>query len=48
LEFEDRPDYRYLKRLFRELFERQGFDDDGVFDWDILKKVTLTAALRAH
>lgn len=38
LEFEDRPDYRYLKRLFRELFERQGYEDDGLFDWDILKK----------
>lgn len=41
LEFEDRPDYRYLKRLFRELFERQGYEDDGLFDWDILKKVRM-------
>lgn len=38
LGFEDRPDYRYLKRIFKELFERQGFEDDGIFDWDILKK----------
>jgi serine/threonine protein kinase len=38
LGFEDRPDYRYLKRIFRDLFERQSFEDDGVFDWDILKK----------
>lgn len=38
LGFEDRPDYRYLKRLFRDLFERQCFEDDGVFDWDIIKK----------
>lgn len=38
LGFEDRPDYRYLKRIFRDLFERQCFEDDGVFDWDIIKK----------
>lgn len=38
LGFEDRPDYRYLKRIFRDLFERQCFEDDGIFDWDIIKK----------
>lgn len=42
LGFEDRPDYRYLKRIFRDLFERQAFEDDGVFDWDILKKARAT------
>ena len=36
--FEDRPDYRYLKRIFKDLFDRQGFVDDGLYDWDILKK----------
>lgn len=34
LRFEDRPDYDYLKRLFRELFFRKGFSYDNVFDWD--------------
>jgi hypothetical protein len=29
---------RYLKRIFKDLFERQNFEDDGIFDWDILKK----------
>lgn len=38
LGFEDRPDYRYLKKIFRDLFERQAFEDDGVFDWDVIKK----------
>ena len=38
LGFEDRPDYRYLKRIFKDLFERQAFEDDGVYDWDLLKK----------
>jgi hypothetical protein len=38
LGFEDRPDYRYLKRIFKDLFERQAFEDDGVYDWDVIKK----------
>ena len=29
---------RYLKRIFKDLFERQAFEDDGVYDWDMLKK----------
>eukprot|EP01069_Polyplicarium_translucidae_P003414 Polyplicarium_translucidae@DN2301_c0_g1_i4.p1 len=33
LRFEDRPDYAYLRSLFRELFEKEGFKDDGIFDW---------------
>jgi hypothetical protein len=36
LRFEDRPDYDYLKRLFRELFFRKGFSYDNMFDWEIL------------
>jgi hypothetical protein len=35
LRFEDRPDYDYLKRLFRELFFRKGYSFDNVFDWDM-------------
>jgi serine/threonine protein kinase len=38
LGFEDRPDYRYLKRIFKDLFERQSLEDDGVYDWDVLKR----------
>lgn len=34
---------RYLKRIFRDLFERQSFEDDGVFDWDIIKRQQLAA-----
>lgn len=29
---------RHMKRIFKDLFERQGFEDDGIFDWDVLKK----------
>lgn len=35
LKFDDRPDYDYLKRLFRELFFRKGFSYDNMFDWEI-------------
>lgn len=33
LRFEDRPDYAYLRRLFKDLFMREGFVNDGLFDW---------------
>jgi len=36
LRFEDRPDYAYLKRLFKELFYRRGYQYDNMFDWTIL------------
>jgi len=35
LRFEDKPDYPYLRKLFRELFVREGFQMDYVFDWTI-------------
>ena len=38
LGFEDRPDYRYLKRLFKDLFERNAFEDNCVYDWDLLRR----------
>ncbi|KAE8715391.1 Casein kinase I isoform delta [Hibiscus syriacus] len=37
LRFDDKPDYSYLRCLFRELFIREGFQFDYVFDWTILK-----------
>ncbi|KAI9219626.1 casein kinase [Blastocladiella britannica] len=37
LRFDDRPDYSYLRRLFRELFVREGYSYDYVFDWTVLK-----------
>jgi hypothetical protein len=35
LGFEDRPDYAYLKQLFRDLFFHEGFEYDSVYDWDL-------------
>lgn len=33
LDFFETPDYEYLKKLFIDLFHREGFSHDGVFDW---------------
>ncbi|KAG4189296.1 hypothetical protein ERO13_A08G217500v2 [Gossypium hirsutum] len=46
LRFEDKPDYSYLKRLFRELFIREGYQFDFVYDWTILKYPQLTGSSR--
>ena len=32
LKFEERPDYAYLRRLFKDLFVREGFEYDYLFD----------------
>ncbi|KAL2534048.1 casein kinase 1-like protein 2 [Abeliophyllum distichum] len=37
LRFDDKPDYAYLKSIFHDLFIREGFHYDYVFDWTILK-----------
>lgn len=36
--FEEKPDYEYLKKLFRSLFEANSFTHDGLYDWVVLKK----------
>lgn len=41
LRFEERPDYSYLRHLFRAIFIRQGFTYDYVFDWNMLKFVSM-------
>jgi serine/threonine protein kinase len=33
LRFDDKPDYNYLRRLFRSLFRKNGFRFDYVYDW---------------
>ncbi|XP_031781923.1 casein kinase 1 epsilon isoform X3 [Nasonia vitripennis] len=37
LRFEQKPDYTYLRHMFRTLFHNQGFTYDYVFDWNMLK-----------
>eukprot|EP00262_Sarcandra_glabra_P002789 TRINITY_DN1317_c0_g1_i2.p1 TRINITY_DN1317_c0_g1~~TRINITY_DN1317_c0_g1_i2.p1 ORF type:complete len:462 (-),score=52.53 TRINITY_DN1317_c0_g1_i2:529-1914(-) len=48
LRFEDKPDYSYLKRLFRDLFIREGYQFDYVFDWTILKYPQIGANSKAR
>ncbi|KAF6154741.1 hypothetical protein GIB67_032353 [Kingdonia uniflora] len=48
LRFDDKPDYSYLKRLFRDLFIREGFQFDYVFDWTILKYPQIGANSRTR
>jgi len=38
LKFEEKPDYNYLRRLFKDLFNRNGYEFDYVFDWNIIDK----------
>eukprot|EP01012_Entosiphon_sulcatum_P047026 TRINITY_DN635_c0_g1_i7.p3 TRINITY_DN635_c0_g1~~TRINITY_DN635_c0_g1_i7.p3 ORF type:complete len:352 (+),score=77.55 TRINITY_DN635_c0_g1_i7:1476-2531(+) len=40
--FADKPDYQYLRKLFRDLFVREGYQMDYVFDWTI-KRMQLAA-----
>jgi casein kinase 1 len=49
LRFDDKPDYGYLRRLFRDLFYREGFETDFVFDWTMLnmQKAGLSGASAA-
>ena len=33
LRFDEKPDYEYLRKLFRDFYFKNGFKDDGIFDW---------------
>ncbi|CAK7327270.1 unnamed protein product [Dovyalis caffra] len=48
LRFEDKPDYSYLKRLFRDLFIREGYQFDHVFDWTMLKYPQIGSSSRSR
>ena len=42
LRFDDKPDYSYLRKIFRDLFVREGFQYDYVFDWTVYKYVRIS------
>jgi len=42
LRFADKPDYSYLRRLFKDLALRNDIEYDGVFDWRLLSDVVPT------
>ena len=39
LKFEVKPDYSYLRKMFRELFIREGFELDYMYDWTLQNPV---------
>jgi len=38
LQFDEDPDYDYIKKLFKELFNRRGFEYDHNYKWTKNKK----------
>ena len=51
LEFEEEPDYCYLSSLFDDLFRREGFVNDSVFDWTEVEKqevIPFSPSLSSH
>jgi casein kinase 1 alpha len=37
MQFEEKPDYNYLRQLFKNIMAKHNFEHDQEFDW-ILKK----------
>eukprot|EP01119_Soliformovum_irregulare_P022731 TRINITY_DN782_c0_g1_i1.p1 TRINITY_DN782_c0_g1~~TRINITY_DN782_c0_g1_i1.p1 ORF type:complete len:442 (-),score=104.40 TRINITY_DN782_c0_g1_i1:135-1460(-) len=35
--FEEKPDYTMLRKLFRDLFLREGYKYDAMFDWTVMR-----------
>ena len=35
LQFEQKPDYKQMINLFRELYVKSGFTEDFIFDWNL-------------
>ncbi|XP_037958655.1 casein kinase I-like [Teleopsis dalmanni] len=50
LKFEQRPDYYFLRTLFRNLYHRFGYIYDYLFDWNIIRfnEVTLFSAMEEN
>eukprot|EP01017_Pseudomicrothorax_dubius_P029634 TRINITY_DN361_c0_g1_i2.p1 TRINITY_DN361_c0_g1~~TRINITY_DN361_c0_g1_i2.p1 ORF type:complete len:398 (+),score=85.14 TRINITY_DN361_c0_g1_i2:245-1438(+) len=38
LKFDDKPDYRYLRKLFKDLFIREEYEWDYMYDWALMAK----------
>jgi len=46
MQFEEKPDYNYLRSLFKTMMQKSGYEYDGIFDW-ILKKEGKDDALKS-
>ncbi len=38
MQFEDKPDYNYIRSLFKSVFDKFDYQYDFVYDWYLLKK----------
>ena len=45
LDFFETPDYDYLRKLFTDLMEKKGWEQDWEFDWTGKQMVSKTKAL---
>jgi hypothetical protein len=39
LQFEEKPDYNYIRSLFKIILERYNYEYDFKYDWNLIKKV---------
>jgi len=46
LRFEDKPDYTYIRNLFKDLFVKSGYEMDYQFDWTSLDKKSAGTATK--
>ena len=37
LDFDEKPKYSYLRKIFRDIFVREDLDYDHVYDWIVLR-----------
>jgi len=47
LNFDEKPDYGYLRKLFKDLYIRKGFECDFVYDWNLIKSAHKQQMLQA-
>lgn len=38
MQFEEKPDYNYLRGLFKQMMHKNGYDYDGRYDWIVKKE----------
>ena len=47
LKFADKPDYSYLRKMFKDLFFREGYAYDHNFDWTLKNNSTANTSAAA-
>lgn len=48
LKFDEKPDYNILRRKFKDLFNRKGYEYDYVFDWQKMDQKKKPQTARQH